>query len=158
MAGDTGRQERNAGLLLIAAAAAPLAVANSPFEATYPTILHAALGPLTVEQWVADGAMALFFLLVGLEVKREWFEGRLATPAARRLPLIAAAAGMIVPANTLGQPAFAVVLDVGEDANAKFVADDVIVYKQSEAVTVYAGGAEYLLVKADAVMAKLRSR
>jgi Na+:H+ antiporter, NhaA family len=42
--------------------------------------------------------MALFFLLVGLEVKREWFEGRLSTPAERRLPIVAAVAGMAVPA------------------------------------------------------------
>ena len=42
--------------------------------------------------------MAIFFLLVGLEVKREWYEGRLATPAGRRLPIIAAIAGMAVPA------------------------------------------------------------
>ena len=53
---------------------------------------------MSVHQWVADGLMAVFFLLVGLEVKREWYVGRLATPAERRLPIIAAAAGMVVPA------------------------------------------------------------
>ena len=55
-------------------------------------------GVMSVHQWVADGLMAIFFLLVGLEVKREWYDGRLSTPAERRLPIVAAAAGMAVPA------------------------------------------------------------
>lgn len=56
------------------------------------------LGTMSIHYWVADGLMAIFFLLVGLEVKREWYDGRLSTPAERRLPIIAAAAGMLVPA------------------------------------------------------------
>ena len=91
-------QDRLAGLLLIAGAAAALLLANSPFAQGYHDLLEAPLGPLTVHQWIADAAMALFFLLVGLEVKREWFEGRLSTPDERRLPIIAAGAGMIIPA------------------------------------------------------------
>jgi NhaA family Na+:H+ antiporter len=99
------RQERLAGLLLIVAAAAALAVANSPWAAAYHHALEARVGPamprlgvMSVHQWIADGAMALFFLLVGLEVKREWLDGRLAGAAERRLPIIAAAAGMALPA------------------------------------------------------------
>ena len=91
-------QDRLAGLLLIAGAAAALLLANSPLAAAYHQVLEARLGPLTVHHWIADAAMALFFLLVGLEVKREWYEGRLSTPDERRLPIIAAGAGMIVPA------------------------------------------------------------
>jgi Na+:H+ antiporter, NhaA family len=101
----TQRQERNAGLLLIAASAAALLLANSSLAQPYHHLLEARLGPamprfgsLSVHQWVADGLMAIFFLLVGLEVKREWYDGQLATPAERRLPILAAAAGMIVPA------------------------------------------------------------
>src|SRR5688572_19670365 len=101
----TQRLERNAGLLLIAASAAALLVANSGLAEPYHHLLEARLGPamprfgsLSVHQWVADGLMAIFFLLVGLEVKREWYDGRLSTPAERRLPIIAAAAGMAVPA------------------------------------------------------------
>jgi len=82
----------------MAAAAAALVIANSPLGAAYEAGLHARLGPLDVHQWVADGLMAVFFLLVGLEVKREWYVGRLSTPAERRLPIIAAVAGMAVPA------------------------------------------------------------
>ncbi|MXP42553.1 Na+/H+ antiporter NhaA [Altererythrobacter soli] len=90
--------ERNAGLLLIAAAGLALVLANTPVGETYHAILHAKLGPLTVHYWIADALMAVFFLLVGLEVKREWFDGQLATASARRLPMVAAVGGMAVPA------------------------------------------------------------
>jgi Na+:H+ antiporter, NhaA family len=99
------RQERNAGLLLIAAAVAALLAANSPLSEHYQQLLHWKLGPalprmgqIDLHHWIADGLMAIFFLLVGLEVKREWFEGNLSTPADRRLPIVAAVAGMAIPA------------------------------------------------------------
>ncbi|MEO7411328.1 MAG: Na+/H+ antiporter NhaA [Sphingomicrobium sp.] len=91
-------QDRLAGLLLIAGAAAALLLANSPLNHAYHAALDFRAGPLTIHQWIADAAMALFFLLVGLEVKREWYEGRLSTPDERRLPIIAAGAGMVIPA------------------------------------------------------------
>jgi Na+:H+ antiporter, NhaA family len=101
----TQRQERNAGLLLIAASAIALLLANSSLAEPYHHLLESKLGPamprfgpMSIHQWVADGLMAIFFLLVGLEVKREWYDGRLSTPAERRLPILAAAAGMAVPA------------------------------------------------------------
>jgi NhaA family Na+:H+ antiporter len=102
--------DRNAGLALMGAAAAALVIANTPLAHTYEAALHAPLGPLSVHYWIADALMALFFLLVGLEVKREWYDGRLATAEARRLPMIAAVAGMAVPAGiylavTGGDPA-----------------------------------------------------
>lgn len=90
--------DRTAGLLLMGAAALALAIANSPFAHAYHALLEAKLGPLSVHYWIADALMALFFLLVGLEVKREWYDGQLASPEARRLPIIAAAVGMAVPA------------------------------------------------------------
>ena len=95
---ETSSGERNAGLLLMAAAALALIIANTPLDGAYQSLLHAQLGPLDVHHWIADGLMAIFFLLVGLEVKREWYDGQLATAEARRLPMIAAAAGMAVPA------------------------------------------------------------
>ena len=99
------RQERLAGLFLFAAAAAALWLANGPWADAYHHALDARIGPamprhgvMSVHQWIADALMALFFLLVGLEVKREWVDGQLATPAERGLPIIAAIAGMVVPA------------------------------------------------------------
>jgi NhaA family Na+:H+ antiporter len=102
---DMSIRDRRAGQLLIASAGLALLIANSPWAGGWDALLHAHVGPvvprlgqLSLHGAVADGAMALFFLLVGLEVKREWLEGRLATPAARRLPIVAAVAGMGVPA------------------------------------------------------------
>lgn len=91
-------RERTAGLLLIAATAAALVAANSPRARDYHALLEARIGGMSIHVLIADGLMAIFFLLVGLEVKREWYEGQLASPAARRLPIVAAIAGMAVPA------------------------------------------------------------
>jgi len=82
----------------MAAAAAALAAANSPLAPTYQDLLHRELGGMSVQHWINDGLMALFFLLVGLEIKREFLDGQLATWERRRLPIVAAAAGMAVPA------------------------------------------------------------
>jgi NhaA family Na+:H+ antiporter len=90
--------EAGPGVVLLAAAALALVVANSPWGGTYEHGLHASLGPLSLLHWINDGLMAVFFLFVGLEVKREVVAGDLSTPAARRLPVIAAVAGMVVPA------------------------------------------------------------
>ncbi|MES2782498.1 MAG: Na+/H+ antiporter NhaA [Pseudomonadota bacterium] len=98
--------EAAGGILLMAAAALALILANSMFAQDYEHLIHAVtgpeltpkLGPMTVHLWINDGLMAVFFLLVGLEIKREFVDGHLSTWADRRLPMIAAAAGMIVPA------------------------------------------------------------
>ncbi|WP_054311877.1 Na+/H+ antiporter NhaA [Mesorhizobium sp. 1M-11] len=90
--------EAAGGIILIAAAALALIVANSPLAETYFAALHAYLGPLSVLHWVNDALMAVFFLLVGLEIKREMLDGQLSTWPRRMLPGIAAAGGMVVPA------------------------------------------------------------
>ena len=90
--------EAAGGILLMIAAALGLAIANSPAAPIYFHALEAHLGPLSLLHWINDALMALFFLLVGLEIKREWLDGSLATWADRRLPIIAATAGMILPA------------------------------------------------------------
>ena len=98
-------RDKLAGIMLMVSAAVALLLANSPAAEAYQHVLHWRVGPRlpglgvpSVHQWIADGLMAIFFLLVGLEVKREWFDGRLSTPAERRLPIVAAAGGMAVPA------------------------------------------------------------
>ena len=98
--------EAAGGLLLMAAAALAMILANSPIAESYGHFLHLVigpeltpkLGPMTVHLWINDGLMAIFFLLVGLEIKREFVDGHLSTWADRALPMVAAAAGMIVPA------------------------------------------------------------
>ncbi|RWE72629.1 MAG: Na+/H+ antiporter NhaA [Mesorhizobium sp.] len=90
--------EAAGGIILMAAAALALIVANSPLAETYFAVLHAYLGPLSVSHWINDGLMAVFFLLVGLEIKREMLDGQLSTWPRRVLPGIAAAGGMVVPA------------------------------------------------------------
>lgn len=86
------------GLVLMAAAAAALAIANSQFASGYFEVLHAYVGPMSVQHWINDALMAVFFLLVGLEIKREVLEGQLSRWSRRILPGIAAAGGMAVPA------------------------------------------------------------
>jgi NhaA family Na+:H+ antiporter len=98
--------EAAGGIILMATAALALVVANSPLAPLYQHILHLEigpeltpkLGPMTPHLWINDGLMSLFFFLVGLEIKREFLDGRLNSWDRRRLPFIAAGAGMVVPA------------------------------------------------------------
>nr|WP_312230417.1 Na+/H+ antiporter NhaA [Pseudomonas sp.] len=98
--------EAAGGVLLMIAAAAAVIVANSPLASTYLHLLHAEtgptlsdkLGPMTLHLWINDGLMAIFFLLVGLEIKRELVDGRLSSWEQRRLPALPALMGMAVPA------------------------------------------------------------
>lgn len=90
--------EAAGGILLMLAAALAMLVANSPLADNYFHGLHIYLGPLSLLHWINDGLMALFFLLVGLEIKREFAGGQLSSWSDRALPMIAAAGGMAVPA------------------------------------------------------------
>jgi NhaA family Na+:H+ antiporter len=90
--------ESSGGLLLMATALLAIGVANSPLAPGYFTALHVKVGPLSVQHWVNDALMALFFLLVGLEIKRELLDGHLTSWGRRLLPGVAAAGGMLVPA------------------------------------------------------------
>jgi Na+:H+ antiporter, NhaA family len=100
------RTEAAGGIILMAAAALAMIIANSPAAETYFSMVNAQfgpeltpkLGPMTIHLWINDLLMAVFFMLVGLEIKRELLDGHLATWSDRRLPVIAAAAGMIGPA------------------------------------------------------------
>ncbi|MDO7927486.1 Na+/H+ antiporter NhaA [Pseudomonas sp. KFB-139] len=90
--------ESAGGIVLMGAALAALIVANSPLAPGYFAILHSVWLGLSVELWINDGLMAIFFLMVGLEIKREVLAGGLATWEQRALPGFAAAGGMLVPA------------------------------------------------------------
>jgi NhaA family Na+:H+ antiporter len=90
--------EASGGLILIASAALALVVANSPFSELYSAALARKVAGLSVLHWINDALMTLFFVLVGLEIKRELLDGHLASWRHRILPGIAAAGGMIVPA------------------------------------------------------------
>ena len=90
--------EASGGILLIGAAALAMALANSIAAPSYFGVLDLYLGPLSLLHWINDALMAVFFFLVGLEIKRELIDGNLSTWHDRRLPIIAATAGMFVPA------------------------------------------------------------
>ena len=100
------RLESAGGLLLIAAAAVAMVLDNSPLAWLYDRLLELplaiTLGGLELEKplllWINDGLMAVFFLLVGLEIKREVLEGELSTRAKAALPFAAAFGGMVAPA------------------------------------------------------------
>ena len=95
---DFMRGEAAGGFVLMAAAALALAVANSPFSSMYFESLEATLAGMSVLHWINDALMVIFFLLVGLEIKREMLEGQLSTWASRILPGVGALGGMLVPA------------------------------------------------------------
>ncbi|MFO1183294.1 MAG: Na+/H+ antiporter NhaA [Bauldia sp.] len=90
--------EAAGGLVLMVAAGLALALANSGFGPTYFAALSVPVGGLSILHWINDGLMAVFFLLVGLEIKRELVVGQLRTWPDRVLPGISALGGMLVPA------------------------------------------------------------
>jgi NhaA family Na+:H+ antiporter len=102
--GDILRAETVGGLLLVAAALIALVWANSPWSEAYRTLGDVQVGPsalhldLTLAQWAADGLLAIFFFVAGLELKREFVAGDLRDPRRAALPVAAAVGGMAVPA------------------------------------------------------------
>ena len=90
--------EAAGGIVLMTAALLAVVVANSPASSAYFGVLKTYVLGLSVLHWINDGLMAVFFLLVGLEIKREMIDGELSTWSRRALPGIAAVGGMIVPA------------------------------------------------------------
>ena len=100
------RLEAAGGILLVAAAAVALLISNSPFAWLYEAFLDVPMvvqvGALEIAKplvlWINDGLMAVFFFLVGLEIKREVMEGELASPQQVLLPAAAALGGFVVPA------------------------------------------------------------
>ncbi len=112
------RKETVGGALLLAAAAFALVWANSPWGGAYEALRDTRVGPsalhldLTLGTWAADGLLAIFFFVAGLELKREFVAGDLREPARAALPIAAAVGGMAVPAL------FFVLLNLGRDDDA----------------------------------------
>jgi NhaA family Na+:H+ antiporter len=98
------RQETVGGVVLLAAAVAALVWANSPWVAAYEALRAWTVGPdalhlhLSLSTWAADGLLAIFFFVAGLELKREFVAGTLRDPRAAAVPIAAALGGVIVPA------------------------------------------------------------
>lgn len=98
------RKETVGGILLLIAAVAALVWANSPLSDSYQSLMDYRIGPsalhldLTISTWAADGLLAIFFFVVGLELKREFVAGDLRDPKRAALPIAAAVGGMVLPA------------------------------------------------------------
>lgn len=90
--------EKSSGLLLIACTAVSIALANSIIGLAYINLLHHSIGGLTVEHWINDGLMAIFFLHIGLELEREVYNGELSKFRQALLPVLAAVGGICFPA------------------------------------------------------------
>ncbi|QBI53139.1 Na+/H+ antiporter NhaA [Streptomonospora litoralis] len=101
---DALREDVVSGFLLIAGAVVALLWANSPWNHSYEAIRAFTFGPeslhlhLSVEEWAADGLLAVFFFVVGNELKQEFVHGELRNPRRAMLPIVAALCGMVVPA------------------------------------------------------------
>ena len=90
--------EKSAGVFLMICSVAALALANSPLSDTYLGWWKVYLGPMNLSHWINDGLMAIFFLLIGLELKREVYVGELSDIKNATLPIVAALGGIAVPA------------------------------------------------------------
>lgn len=95
---DFFKNDSAGGIILVVATAVAMILANSSFSEAYLGFLHAKVVGMSLSHWINDGLMAVFFLLIGLEVKREMLEGALKTRESAILPAIAAVGGMLVPA------------------------------------------------------------
>ncbi|WP_116244120.1 Na+/H+ antiporter NhaA [Nocardiopsis sp. FIRDI 009] len=102
---DTLRSDSVGGFILIGAALLALLWINSPFGETYEHLREIRFGPeslhlnLTLETWAADGLLAIFFFVVGNELKQEFVNGELRNPRRAALPIVAAICGMVIPAG-----------------------------------------------------------
>ena len=89
---------QSSGILLVFCVLISLMIANSSASAGFQSFLDQSWGPYSVSVWINDGLMAVFFLLVGLEIKRELLDGELSNFKNASLPIFAAIGGMLVPA------------------------------------------------------------
>lgn len=100
------KQEASSGIVLLVFAVVAMGLANSPWAAAYEKILHWKLSvgagdfllSMSLLHWINDGLMAVFFFVIGMEIKREFLFGELKSPSSTLLPIAAAVGGMVVPA------------------------------------------------------------
>lgn len=92
------QSEKSSGILLILCTALSLFITNASFGAEYLRFWQGSVGGLSLEHWINDGLMAIFFLLIGLELERELYCGELSSFKNALLPIFAALGGMIAPA------------------------------------------------------------
>lgn len=92
--------EKTGGLILICCAVVSIILANSSLQLSYAHFWHSKIAGLSLEHWINDGLMAMFFLLIGLELEREIYTGELSNLKKASLPIFGALGGMLV------QPAF----------------------------------------------------
>lgn len=90
--------EKTGGLLLVLVTVVSLLLANSSFQSGYLNIWNTEFSGHTITHWINDGLMAIFFLLIGLELEREIYQGELSDVKNAALPVVAALGGMLVPA------------------------------------------------------------
>ena len=89
--------EKSSGIILILCTVISIAIANSPVGKTYLGFWHTNVAGLSLEHWINDALMAIFFLLIGLELEREIYVGELSSFKNALLPIFAAVGGMVVP-------------------------------------------------------------
>lgn len=106
--------EKSGGLILIFATAVSLILANSSFQADYINFWHFDLVGHSLTHWINDGLMTIFFLLIGLELEREIYQGELSKIKNATLPIVGALGGMLVPALIY------LMLNIGTDRQAGF--------------------------------------
>jgi Na+:H+ antiporter, NhaA family len=101
--------EKAGGLVLVFVTVLSLVLANSFFQAGYIGFWHTSLGGHDLVHWINDGIMTIFFLLIGLELEREIYEGELSDLKDASLPIFAAVGGMVLPAGLY------ILLNIGTD-------------------------------------------
>lgn len=104
--------EKAGGLILVCATIISLILANSPFQSTYLKIWDFDVAGHNIVHWINDGLMAIFFLLIGLELEREIYHGELASIKSASMPIFGALGGMVLPA------AIFLALNFGTDTQA----------------------------------------
>ena len=91
--------EKTSGVILVCVTIISLCIANSEWQTPYSNFWHFEIGHHTIAHWINDGLMAIFFLLVGLELEREIYQGELSVVKKASLPVFGALGGMLVPAG-----------------------------------------------------------